>query len=63
SATTPLALLTTCRFPSCISPVLDLGVDDIIDSYNVPEPESEAEIADRLINRPFNSPGGVERES
>ncbi|WP_301476257.1 hypothetical protein [Brevibacterium sp.] len=40
-----------------------MGVDDIIDSYNVPEPESEAEIADRLINRPFNSPGGVERES
>lgn len=49
--------------PRGLAFVLDLSVDDIIDSYSIPEAESDAEMAARLIRGPFKSLGEVEGEA
>lgn len=49
--------------PQLLAYVLDLSVDEIIDNFSILEPESDAEIAERLINGPFGSLGTIEAES
>lgn len=49
--------------PRRLAFVLDLSIDDTIDSYSIPDEESDAEMAARLIQRPFKFLGEVERRA
>lgn len=49
--------------PGGLAYVLDLNVDEVLDSFSVPEPESDDEIAERLNNDQFRSLRGADAEA